>query len=85
MVAPPSLCLAGDLDTFYADLRWDGWRFLAPNLDASKSMFFYPPRFTAEGKDPMKSYRGTVPVEESWSVQQDLASQLAEARAARLS
>ena len=68
---------------YYDGLRWDGWRFLASELTSSQAMFFYPPRFTEEGRDPIESYRGLVPVEESWDVQQDLARQLAEGRAAR--
>lgn len=76
MLGPPLL-------VFYDGLRWDGWRFLASELTSSQAMFFYPPRFTEEGRDPIESYRGLVPVEESWEVQQDLARQLAEGRAAR--
>lgn len=68
---------------YYGDIGWDGWRFLASKIDASKSMFFYPPRFTAEGKDPLKCFKGTVPVDESWDTQQDLAKQLTSARAAK--
>ncbi|MEC7520958.1 MAG: hypothetical protein VYE22_13875 [Myxococcota bacterium] len=37
-------------------------------------------RFTEEGRDPIAPYRGLVPVEESWEVQQDLARQLVEKR-----
>ncbi|MEC7525123.1 MAG: DUF2625 family protein [Myxococcota bacterium] len=73
--------LGPELLGFYEGLRWDGWRFLATELTTSQSMFFHPPRFTAEGSDPMKCYRGLIPVDECWDVQLDLARQLAEARA----
>lgn len=60
-------CFNGNLDDFYADLRWTNWRAEVSKLDGNKVYNFFPPLFTKEGKDINKSSRKQIPVEEQYS------------------
>jgi hypothetical protein len=61
--------LTGDLAGFYADARWPGWEEDTRALTGDQGFFQYPPRFTAQGKDPAGDvHRGVVPMTELWDL-----------------
>ncbi len=67
--------LSGDLQTFYADVRWENWRQEVAELSPDRMISFYP-FLWAEAESLEARYRGTVPVLESFQLQFDLARQL---------
>lgn len=67
--------LQGDLDAFYADLRWPGWEAELAGLDPESGVHFHPPLFTREGS-PEGSSRRVVPQAELWGIAQDLRARL---------
>ena len=66
---------SGDLGGFYEWVRWEGWQADVSALHGDRCYAFYPFLFTREGKGGC-GQRAEVPVEESWSIQMDLRSQL---------
>ncbi len=56
----------GNLDLFYENVRWRGWKEEMNNINANQTISFYPFLFTKEGKDINKSERKIIPVEESY-------------------
>ena len=67
--------LTGDLQEFYADVRWPGWREAVAELDAGQGVFTYPPLWTTEGREGEPS-RGAVPLTEAWGTQLEAWRQL---------
>lgn len=67
--------LTGDLDAFYGDARWSGWRDAVAQLEPGQGVFTYPPLWTAEGRSGEVT-RGTVPLTEAWGTQLDAWRQL---------
>jgi hypothetical protein len=67
--------LTGDLQAFYEDVRWPGWREALAELAPGQGIFTYPPLWTAEGRDGEPS-RGAVPLTEAWLTQLDAWRQL---------
>jgi hypothetical protein len=59
--------LDGPLDTFYADLRWAGWREQAAVLAPGQGIAAYPPPFAVEGRGADVTRR-PVPLREVWGV-----------------
>ncbi|HEY0482747.1 MAG TPA: DUF2625 family protein [Kofleriaceae bacterium] len=59
-----SWAFAGDLATFYANLRWPGWEAEAEQVGGDRALSLYPPPWTAEGKDVSRVSRRAVPVAE---------------------
>jgi hypothetical protein len=45
-----SWALHGELDRFYAGVRWDGWRTLTSQLTAGQGVSAYPFPWSKEGK-----------------------------------
>src|SRR3712207_110631 len=68
--------LTGDLERFYADLRWPGWEAEARALAPDRGLMFHPPLFTKEGKDRAAAHRGDVPMTELWDVWHEFRRQL---------
>jgi hypothetical protein len=68
-------CFSADLETFYKDLRWSGWRKDVVALSPDQAFSFYPFLFTKEGKDIQKDRRAAVPMEEIWAFSFSLKSQ----------
>lgn len=66
----------GDLDTFYADVRWPEWRADVPHLGGDQTFSLVPPPWTKEGKDPSRVSRRPVPASEVWELQPQLAREL---------
>ncbi|KAF1070450.1 MAG: hypothetical protein GAK45_00791 [Pseudomonas citronellolis] len=60
--------LAGGVQNFYADLRWDGWREdVARDVDGSQCLHFWPPLWSAEGS-VQGSSRRAIPLEEAFGL-----------------
>jgi len=70
----------GDLDTFYANLRWSGWQPEVEQVDGDRMLSLYPPPCSVEGKDRSKVSRRPVPAAELWRLNVDAAAQLADGR-----
>jgi hypothetical protein len=71
--------LTGDVDGFYADLRWPGWQDEVRPLGLDDGLLLYPPPFTAEGRPVAAASRRPVPLTELWRLQRDYARQVAAA------
>jgi hypothetical protein len=68
--------LTGDLETFYANLRWPGWEKETAPLTIDVGLTLYPPPFTREGHPIAEVKRGPAPTGELWQVQQEYIRQL---------
>jgi hypothetical protein len=71
-----NFCFSGDINTFYADMRWKNWKQDLAKLSGNQVYNFYPYPWTAEGKDINKSSRGIVPTEEQYLFNMDARKQL---------
>lgn len=71
-----NFCLNGDLDQFYANLRWKGWKTDVANLQGDQVYNFYPFLWTKEGKKIDNNSRKSVPVEEQYHFNIDMRKQL---------
>jgi hypothetical protein len=69
-------CFSGDLDKFYEDYRWNGWRKEVANIAGDKALNFFPPLFSKEGKDLSKSSHKAIPGEEQYSFTLEMKKQL---------
>jgi Protein of unknown function DUF2625 len=69
-------CFSGDLQKYYKNSRWNGWRAEVAGMSPDKTMNFFPPLFTKEGKDMKKSSRRPIPVEEQYSYTMSMKKQL---------
>lgn len=71
-----SWALSGDLDGFYAGLRWPGWQEITESLALDQGVTVYPPPFTTEGSSPTAS-RAPAPFGQLLASYDDMAAQLA--------
>lgn len=69
-------CFSGDLNEFYKNLRWKGWKEEIANLAGDRGIDFYPYLFTQESKPIEKCSRKDVPLSELFDLHKDLAKQL---------
>jgi hypothetical protein len=69
---------AGNLDQFYAWIRWRGWEDDVRTLHGDRCYGFYPFLFTKEGAGGC-GRRAEAPVQEVWSFQMDMRKQLGKA------
>ncbi|HXB07329.1 MAG TPA: DUF2625 family protein, partial [Puia sp.] len=69
-------CFSGDLEKYYSDYRWKGWRKEVAAISGDQTFNFFPPLFTKEGKDLNKSSRNAIPVEEQYSYTLEMKNQL---------
>jgi hypothetical protein len=65
-----------DLDRFYADVRWSGWREEVAELSPDSTLQFYPPLFTRECRPLEACTRRAVPIAETWSLEMAMPQQL---------
>ncbi|MEM6967607.1 MAG: DUF2625 domain-containing protein [Bacteroidota bacterium] len=65
----------GNINQFYAGLRWTGWQEEVRAMGADRAINFYPFLWT-EYDDLEKLSRKDVSVEEMWSLQMDIRNQL---------
>lgn len=70
--------LSGDLDSFYENLRWPGWRDEVGSLRGDHAMSFYP-YLWSKGTPISQRSRRPVPIDELWRLQHDLRAQLYQA------
>lgn len=56
---------------FYGDLGWTECRSEVTKLSGSDSFYFYPFRWTKEGKEISKDQKKIVPVEEIYNLETD--------------
>ena len=62
--------LAGDLESFYAHLRWPGWEEESAALAPDQGLKIDPPPFTREGRSIAAASRTPAPMTELWDRQQ---------------
>ena len=67
---------AADLEHYYAELRWNGWREEIADVATDRALHLFPPPFLREGKDVSAVSRRAVPVHELWGLAHDLRRQL---------
>ncbi len=66
----------GETDTFYGDLRWDGWAAEVEGVPIDALLSVYPPPFSQEGRDIDAASRRCVPWLELITWLDDAAKQL---------
>lgn len=66
-----------DLDAFYEDLRWPGWRDELAGAGPDEGFLLLPPPFIAQGKPVANARRTLVPMAELWALQKNYARQVA--------
>lgn len=67
--------LTGDVDGFYADLRWPSWRDDVKDLAPGQGISSYPPPWSVEGQEGDVDRRA-VPLQETFSVLLTTSQQL---------
>jgi hypothetical protein len=72
--------LTGDVDRFYAELRWSGWRDELAGTSPDLGFALYPPPFAKDGRPLANVSRRLVPMRELWVVQQQYVHRLANVR-----
>lgn len=68
--------LCGDLDLFYKNVRWTGWREEMALMNCNLVYSFYPFLWTEQQLSVEKRSRVTIPVEKHWALCLDLQHQL---------
>ena len=63
--------LAGDLESFYASLRWPGWEDESAALAPDQGLKLDPAPFTREGRSIAAATRTAAPMAELWDRQQE--------------
>lgn len=72
-----SWILAGGLEEFYEDLRWDGWRGEVSALTGRQGLSFYPPLWSAEARRNLPATsRRAAPMAEILALTHDTSLQL---------
>ncbi|WP_439697388.1 DUF2625 family protein [Mucilaginibacter sp. AW1-7] len=59
-----NFCWYGDINHFYAGLRWKEWQADLKKLNGDQAFNFYPFLWSEEGKDINKVNRAVVPIQE---------------------
>jgi hypothetical protein len=59
-------CFTGDLDKFYSELRWTGWKEEVSKLDGNMVYNFFPTLWSKEGSDINKNTRKKMSVDEQY-------------------
>lgn len=67
--------LAGPVDQFYVDSRWDAWRLDVARLRPDEAIFSYPPPWSAEGRGE-NVHRASVPLREAWGATRSVAAEM---------
>lgn len=68
--------MLGQLDRFYADLRWPGWEEEVAQLPPDSALHFAPPLFTKESRPLAACSRRAVPIDDLLALGLGLARQL---------
>lgn len=69
-------CFYGDINKFYESMLWTGWEKEVMAINGDKGIQCLPPLWTMEGKDVSKVSRKTVPIEEIWGINIQIATQI---------
>jgi hypothetical protein len=69
-------CFNGDLEEFYKGYRWNNWKDEVSRMDGNKVYSFFPYLWTKEGKDINKLTRNQIPVDEQYSFNMSMRTQL---------
>ncbi|RPE13735.1 DUF2625 domain-containing protein [Chitinophaga lutea] len=69
-------CFSGNLEEFYANLRWENWQEGVAALNGDLVYNFFPTLWTAEGKDINKNSRRAIPVEEQFELNMSFRKRL---------
>ncbi|MFZ5896522.1 MAG: DUF2625 domain-containing protein [Myxococcota bacterium] len=69
--------LFGDLERFYGDFRWPGWREEIAELSGDRAFSIYP-FLWAEGPPIAERSRRAVPIGELWEMRREIGAQLRE-------
>lgn len=69
-------CFETDMNEFYGNLRWKGWKDDVKELKPDYSYSFYPFLWTKEGRDINKVSRKVLPVEEVYNFNMETGSTL---------
>ena len=64
-----NFCFVGDMKLFYGDLGWPQCRGEVTKLTGNDAFYFYPFRWTKEGKDISNDKRTIVPVKEIYDLE----------------
>jgi hypothetical protein len=75
-----SFCFSGDIKKFYENLYWTGWEKDIKSIDGNQGISCYPFLCTVEGKDINKDSRKIVPIQELWTLHNDLRRQFVEGK-----
>jgi len=57
---------SSDLEKYYSNLRWPGWREEIASLGGDQALSIQPPLWTAEGKHVATAVREPMPVAEAY-------------------
>jgi hypothetical protein len=68
--------LQSDLDEFYSELRWSGWRDEVSALSPDQGIAIYPFLWAKEGGPVGSRTRSRVPMQELWDSSHDMVEQL---------
>lgn len=69
-------CFQGNLEEFYSEQRWPGWKEDIAKLSGDQAYSIYPPLWAKEGGPIEKRSRKAVPVMEIYSLNVELSKQL---------
>lgn len=69
-------CFENDLNEFYQELRWNGWKNDILNLDPDYCYIFSPLLWTKEGSDINQVERKTVSMEEGYNFNMEMKTTL---------
>lgn len=69
-------CFNSNLEKFYKGLRWKGWQKEVAIISGDQVFNFFPVLWTKEGKDIEKVSRKAVPVQEQYSLNMSMRTQL---------
>jgi len=68
--------LSGDLESFYEESRWSGWREEIADIPGDRALSVYP-FLWAKGPSIAERSRRPVPIAELWDLQHDIRRQMA--------
>jgi hypothetical protein len=71
-----TFCFDGNLDDFYQNVRWSGWKEDVSILNPDFAYSFFPFLWTKEGKDINQVSRKAIPVGEIYNLNMDIELKL---------
>ena len=71
-----TFCFSGNLDQFYSDVRWTGWKEDVSKINGNQAFNFLPPLWMKGGKDLNKVSKRAISVEETYHLAMEMRKQL---------